>query len=160
MLALYGEPGFCSWEARPQDFVCWPQEESQLEAARRMTASWPALVARARRDAAIRGGTFLVGYSNGAFMAARAAAEGFGTKFDGIAVLLGGVSGVVARRTAEPPNVVFLAGTDDPHHRTSALDAARAFSDAGYAPTLRVRNGGHALTAPDLDWTFDTLGRR
>lgn len=160
VLALYGEAGLCSWESRPQDFVCWPQEESQLEAARRSTATWPTLVARARRDAAIRGGTFLVGYSNGAFMAARAAAEGLGPAFDGIAVLLGGVSGPVARRTGEPPKLLFLAGTDDPHHRTSALDAARAFSDAGYAQTLRVRKGGHALTAPDLDWAFDALVAR
>ncbi len=160
VLALYGEAGLCSWEAKPQDFVCWPQEGGQLAEARRLTAAWPALVARARQDAKVVGGSWLVGYSNGAFMAARAAADGLGPRFDGIAVLLGGVSGPVARRSGVVPKLAILAGTDDPHHRVSALEASRSFSEAGFAHTVRVREGGHELTGPDVDWAFDALGRR
>ena len=159
VLALYGERGHCTWEERPDDFFCWPQEESQGEAARRVTRAWPALVARARRQSVAAGPTWLVGYSNGAFMASRALVDGLTPTFDGVAILLGGVRGPVGRSAGTPPRVVMLAGTTDEHHRVTAAEASKAFGEAGWAHLLRVRDGGHALTPGDVDWALTALAR-
>lgn len=153
VLAAYGERGLCTWEKAPAEYVCFPQEAKDSDKARVLAERIDRSVRRFARDHRVFGPKLLVGYSNGAFMAAKMVAEGLAPSFDGAAVLFGGLNGALPRRAsgvALPQRLVLGAATDDPHHATTMTAFAQGLTDAGHPFAWFSRDGGHALQAEDV----------
>ena len=162
LLAVYGVPGLCRWESKPSDHVCFPQEDTDGVEARRLGERIERDVRRFEKAVPTPGPRFLIGYSNGAFMASKMVAEGLASSFDGVAILFGGLRGVVPRYQegiALTQRLVLAAATDDPHHAVTMAELARGLGEGKHAYEWFSRPGGHALQAADVRRALELLPR-
>jgi predicted esterase len=156
LLAPRGRAGLCDWSDALRPWLCWPTRPDQRRIGGELLAQWgPAIVETMRR--AQLPGTFrpaLLGYSNGGFYAAFIASE---TRLPlrALAVLHAGsfAGGRIDAARAVP--TLLIGAEDDAVQGPQMRALQEALRKAGWPSELRMRAGGHALRAADLDAAID-----
>jgi predicted esterase len=160
VFAPRGRKGLCDWSAQVRDFFCWPTKADQKRIGGELLAQWgPAIVETMRRTGAPRPGKFtpaLLGYSNGGFYATMVAGE---TRLPlrALVVLHAGQFSGGALRAERAVPTLLLAGEADAVQAPLMRSLQQALLAAGWTSTLKVRSGGHGLTAEDIDVALDFL---
>jgi predicted esterase len=154
VLVVQGERGFCDWDPDMLDAVCWPAAPHQVDALRGMSEGWRDAIAAA----GAAGPTVLLGYSNGAFAAARVAVEPtWIPEIETYVIAMGGLQGEMDPMTRPRAALLLRAAEDDPHHRRTMEELSDRLSRAGIGHDFVLREGGHALADSDITAAIDAI---
>jgi predicted esterase len=157
LLVPRGRLGLCDWKPEFLNWYCWPSTPRTAALASDIAQSWQplwqALAERlGKRDQPRR--RFVIGYSNGGFFAALLAARG-DVDFGAYAIAHAGAVEPSWFDPEHPAPMLLIAAEGDAGQAPLMEDLHQRLREAGWPHEYRIREGGHALTAGDIE---DALG--
>ena len=155
LLVPRGRLGLCDWKQEFHSWYCWPSTARTAPMAAEITASWEplwkALDEKLGRPSGDRGRRrFLLGYSNGGFFGSLLAARG-DVSFDAYAIAHAGPVEPSWFDPTRPVPVLLLSAEADNWQAPLMEELHARLYEAGWAHEYRIRPGGHALTAGDIE---------
>jgi predicted esterase len=158
LLVPRGRLGLCDWKPELLNWYCWPStmRTAQLapEIVQGWTPLWKALDDRLGGSADRPRKRFVLGYSNGGFFAALLAARG-DLPFDAYAIAHGGAVEPCWFDPSRPAPMLLLSAEGDQWQAPLMAELHERLDEASWPNEHRIRQGGHALTAGDIE---DALG--
>jgi len=144
-----GKRGLCAWRAEVRDHYCWPQDPEDVDAMKRVVASWDRVLWQV--DALLEGGThkrYVLAFSNGGFFASFIATNGLFAG-QGYAIVNGG--GLGQPGGAKPAPMLLVSAEGDPDQGPRMKSLHEGLTKSGWPHAYCPRPGGHAITVDDVD---------
>ena len=149
-----GRLGLCDWKPEFLSWYCWPSTARTAPLAAELAQAWEplwrALDDRLSSKSDHPRRRFLLGYSNGGFFAALLAARG-DVPFDAYAIAHAGPVEPSWFDPTHPVPVILLSAEADRWQAPLMEGLHERLFEAGWPHDYRIRPGGHALTAGDIE---------
>jgi predicted esterase len=153
LLVPRGRLGLCDWKPELLNWYCWPSTARTAPLAAEIAASWQPLW-KALDEKLGASETprkrFVLGYSIGGFFAALLAARG-DVPFDAYAIAHAGSVEPCWFDPTRPRPVLLIAAEGDLWQAPLMELLHLRLLEAGWPHEYKIRQGGHALTAGDIE---------
>lgn len=155
LLVPRGRLGLCDWKREFLSWYCWPSTARTAPMAAEIAASWAPLWKGLDDKLGAPSGDkgrrrFLLGYSNGGFFGALLAARG-DVPFDAFAIAHAGPVEPSWFDPSRPVPMLLLSAEADAWQAPLMEELHARLYEAGWPHEYRIRPGGHALTAGDIE---------
>jgi len=159
LIVPFGARGYCPWSADAREWLCWPNSPGLRSARHTVVQRLEEDVRAVGRMLSARAPVVpvLVGFSNGAFAAARLTAEN-ALPVRAVGIAHGGVSMPAHFGADAQVPVLLLAARGDRWHYPTMQELRDELLADGWSPTWSERDGAHELTGDDVRAIVDFLG--